>query len=194
MGDPTHLDFQHNTNAAQFSGRPALKPQRVQAPRVQAQRVPVQRAQIPQAQPQVSQPATPHNGNAVPACADCAGLNPFINPADSSHAQLFAQSQIPQQPSATAFRQPASTFVPQQQSFVPQQSFQPQQSSQPQQTFQPQQSFQPQQQQPIQPAFLQQPAQHPAFRQSRQQQAPAQPQGQLNLNRFESGFNFDFSS
>merc|ERR1711881_294174 len=158
MGDPTHLDFQHNTNAAQFSGRPALQPQRVQAPRVQAQRVPVQRAQIPQAQPQVSQPATPHNGNAVPACADCAGLNPFINPADSSHAQLFAQSQIPQQSS------------------------------------QPQQSFQPQQQQPIQPAFLQQPAQQPAFRQSRQQQAPAQPQGQLNLNRFESGFNFDFSS
>merc|ERR1719153_931423 len=119
--DPTHLNFQHNTNAAQFSGRPVAQPQRVQPQQVQPQRAPVQRAQIPRAQPQVAQPAAPHNGNAVPACADCAGLNPFINPADSSHAQLFAQSQQPaapsfRQPAQPSFRQPASTFVPQQQS------------------------------------------------------------------------------
>merc|ERR1719320_1612429 len=60
--DPTHLNFQHNTNAAQFSGRPVAQPQRVQPQQVQPQRVPVQRAQIPRAQPQAAQPTAPHNG------------------------------------------------------------------------------------------------------------------------------------
>merc|ERR1712128_98077 len=185
--DPTHLNFQVNTNAAQFQAPQApqaraRQQQFQQAPvrQQQFQQAPVQRQQFAPARP-AQQAAPVPSASSVPNCADCAGINPFINPADSSHAQLFAQSQIPQQPAAPAFRQPAtpsfrqpaSTFVPQQQSF---------------------------QQQPIQPAFLQQqqPAQ-PTFRQP-QQPAPAQaapsnfPQGQLNLNRFESGFNFDFSS
>merc|ERR1712088_477303 len=89
--DPSHLDFQTNVNAAQFRPR--------QAPRQQFQQAPVQRQQ-----------ETIPNPSSVPACANCAGVNPFINPADSSHAQLFSA-----QPAAQpAFTQPASTFVPQQ--------------------------------------------------------------------------------
>jgi hypothetical protein len=119
-------------------------------------------------------------------------VNPFINPADSSHAQLFSA-----QPAAQpAFTQPASTFVPQQ-------------PQQPNPAFQFQQRTQAQQQ-PIQPAFQQQTQQtfrqptQQTFRQPAQQtfRQPAQPeasslndfQGQLSLNRFDTGFNFDFSS
>merc|ERR1712157_318697 len=88
----------------------------------------------------------------VPACANCEGVNPFINPADSSHSQLFTSQQ--QQPLQPAFatqqqsaRQPASTFIPQQQQPA---------------------------QQPLQPAFS-----SPTFRQP-QQQPPTfrQPQQQ----------------
>merc|ERR1712152_77526 len=112
----------------------------------------------------------------VPACANCQGVNPFINPADSSHAQLFSA----QQPAAPAFRQPASTFQTQQQPLQP--AFATQTFQQPQQTFrQPQQTFrQPQQ----------------TFRQPQQTQPSTLNdfQGQLSLNRFDTGFNFDFSS
>merc|ERR1711902_52264 len=112
------------------------------------------------------------------------GVNPFINPADSSHAQLFSA----QQPAAPAFRQPASTFQAQQQQ--PNPAFQFQQRSQ---------------QQPPQPAFATQTFQQPqqTFRQPQQtfrQPQQTQPsslndfQGQLSLNRFDTGFNFDFSS
>merc|ERR1712066_205225 len=140
--------------------------------RQQFQQAPVQRQQFQQAP--VQQHTIP-NPSSVPACANCAGVNPFLNPADS---------------------QPASTFVPQQ-------------PQQPNPAFQFQQRTQ-SQQQPLQPAF-QQPAQQtfrqPAqqtFRQPAQQtfRQPAQPaqsslndfQGQLSLNRFDTGFNFDFSS
>merc|ERR1712088_1185263 len=151
--DPSHLDFQTNVNAAQFRPRPA--------PRQQFQQAPVQRQQ-----------ETIPNPSSVPACANCAGVNPFLNPADSSHAELFSS-----QPAAPAFSQPASTFVPQQ-------------PQQPNPAFQFQQRTQ-SQQQPLQPAF-QQPSQQ-TFRQPSQQtfRQPAQPaqsslndfQGQLSLNR-----------
>merc|ERR1712152_75953 len=112
----------------------------------------------------------------VPACANCQGVNPFINPADSSHAQLFSA----QQPAAPAFRQPASTFQTQQQQ--PNPAFQFQQRSQAQQ-------------QPLQPAFatqtFQQPQAAPAqqtFRQPVQANTLNDFQGQLSLNRFDTGF------
>jgi len=94
--------------------------------------------------------------NSVPACADCAGVNPFVNPFDASHQQagLLAGHQA-----GVQFRAPAQ-----------------QQQQQPR--------FQPAQ--PVQKAF------------SFQTTTPAPrnffPPGQLSLNRFESGFNFDFSS
>merc|ERR1712226_1444506 len=146
--DPSHLDFQTNVNAAQFQPRPAQAP----VQRQQFQQAPVQRQE------------TIPNPSSVPACANCAGVNPFINPADSSHAQLFSSQQLA----------PASTFVPQ--------------PSAP--------AFQPQQ--PLQPAFA-----TPSPQQSVRQPVRAQLsspntlndfQGQLSLNRFDTGFNFDFSS
>jgi len=214
--DPTHLNFEENTNAAQFSGRqtaPRPAP-RQPAPRPAARPAPRPAPQFRPEQARQSAPAAPVS---VPACADCSGVNPFINPADSSHLQLFNQQQ--QQAAAPAFRPqqpaagtlPASTFLPQQQqTFQPQQQFfQPQQQSfQPQQqSFQPQQFFQQPQQQtfqqqspsfqfqqpsaqpaPLQPAFLQQPSQpaQPA-QQFRTNQQLNSFQGQLNLNRFQSG-------
>ena len=84
-------------------------------------------------------------------------MNPFINPADSSHTQLFSSQQTV----------PASTFVPQ--NTAP--------------------AFQAQQ--PLQPAFA-----NPSPRQTVRAQANTLNdfQGQLSLNRFDTGFNFDFSS
>merc|ERR1712226_547153 len=95
--DPSHLDFQTNVNAAQFQPRPAQAP----VQRQQFQQAPVQRQQFQQAP--VQRQETIPNPSSVPACANCAGVNPFINPADSSHAQLFSSQQLA----------PASTFVPQ---------------------------------------------------------------------------------
>merc|ERR1711971_448749 len=105
--DPSHLDFQTNINAAQFRPRqPAqeiprqqVQPAPVQqfqpAPvqRQQFQSAPVQRQQFQPAPVQRQQSSLP-SAASVPACANCAGVNPFINPADSSHAQ---QPQPPQQ-------------------------------------------------------------------------------------------------
>merc|ERR1711971_349918 len=145
--------------------------------RQQFQPAPVQRQQFQPAPVQRQQSSLP-SAASVPACANCAGVNPFINPADSSHAQLFSA----QQPAA----QPA--FQPQP----------PQQQQQPTPAFQFQQRSQQAQQQPLQPAFA-----TPTFRQPQQtfrQPAQTQPttlndfQGQLSLNRFDTGFNFDFSS
>merc|ERR1712029_1111175 len=228
--DSSHLNFQLNTNAAQFQsqGQAAPRQQVVQQqPRQQfAQQQP--RQQFVQQQPrqqfveQARQQFAPQprqqqqvvpNPNSVPACANCEGVNPFINPADSSHSQLFtSRQQQPLQPAfstqqqqpASTFRQPASTFIPQQQ--------QPAQQTPPNPSFSFQQRTQTQtQQQTIQPAFS-----TPTFRQPQQQQPsfrqPQQPppsfrqpqeqspntlnnfQGNLNLNRFDTGFNFDFSS
>merc|ERR1712172_484226 len=183
--DPSHLDFQTNINAAQF--RPRQPAQEIPRQRQQVQTAPVQRQQFQPApvQRQQFQPAPVQrqqsslpSAASVPACANCAGVNPFINPADSSHAQLFPA----QQPAA----QPA--FQPQP----------PQQQQQPTPAFQFQQRSQQAQQQPLQPAFA-----TPTFRQPQQtfrQPAQTQPttlndfQGQLSLNRFDTGFNFDFSS
>merc|ERR550532_3295280 len=171
--DPTHLDFQTNVNAAQFRPRPAPRQQSVQ--RQQFQQAPVQRQQFQQAPVQQQTIPSP---SSVPACANCAGVNPFLNPADSSHAQLFSSQSVPQQSVA-----PASTFVAQQ----PTPAFQFQQRTQAQQ-------------QPLQPAFatptFQQPQAAPAqqtFRQPVQANTLNDFQGQLSLNRFDTGFNFDFS-
>ena len=175
--DPTHRDFQVNTNAAQFRPQPQVEQQqfRQQQPRQQQQ--------------QQQQTFSIPDASSVPACANCDGINPFINPADSSHNQLFSS-----QPAAPAFRQPASTFTPQQQQ-------QQQQAPNPSFSFQQRTEVQ---QQPIQPAFsspsFRQPQQLPPSFQQPQQQHQQQPtqlnnfQGNLNLNRFDTGFNFDFSS
>merc|ERR1711910_217770 len=182
--DPSHLDFQTNVNAAQFRPRPAPRQQAVQ--RQQFQQAPVQRQQFQQApvqrqqfQQAPAQQQTIPSPSSVPACANCAGVNPFLNPADSSHAQLFSSQSVPQQSVA-----PASTFVAQQ----PNPAFQFQQRTQAQQ-------------QPLQPAFatptFQQPQAAPAqqtFRQPVQANTLNDFQGQLSLNRFDTGFNFDFSS
>merc|ERR1712048_1022285 len=185
----------------QFQSAPV---QRQSAPvqRQQFQSAPVQRQSAPVQQFQQSPLPS---AASVPACANCRGVNPFINPAASSHAELFsAQQQPAAQP---AFRQPASTFLPQQpQQQHPNPAFQFQQRSQAQQ-------------QPLQPAFATQTFNQPqqtfsqpqeTFRQPQQtfrqpQQTFRQPQqtqpatlndfqGQLSLNRFDTGFNFDFSS
>merc|ERR1712223_1751692 len=147
------------------------------------QSAPVQRQQQFQSAPVQRQQSSLPSAASVPACANCQGVNPFINPADSSHAQLFSA----QQPAA----QPA---------FQPQQS----QLQQPNPAFQFQQRSQQPQQQPLQPAFATQTFQQPqqTFRQPQKtfrQPQHTQPsslndfQGQLSLNRFDTGFNFDFS-
>lgn len=111
--DPTHRDFAFNKNAIEFEPKNPV----VQAPQLGA--------------------------NLVPNCANCAGVNPFINPFDASHqAGLLAGHQ--------------AGFVPQQQP-----------------TFR----------QPIPVTTTTTPTPTRFF-----------PPGQLKLNRFETGFNFDFQS
>jgi len=90
-------------------------------------------------------PASQLNSNAVPNCANCAGVNPFINPFDQSHqagghlaghlAGHQAGYQTQYQPAQNTYQQP--TTPPPKRYFPP---------------------------------------------------------GQLKLNRFETGFNFDFAS
>merc|ERR1712088_717553 len=87
--DPSHLDFQTNINAAQF--RPRQPTQVIPRQRQQFQPAPVQRQQV-QPAPVQRQQGLP-SASSVPACANCQGVNPFINPADSSHAQLFSAQQ-----------------------------------------------------------------------------------------------------
>merc|ERR1712088_397481 len=152
--DPSHLDFQTNINAAQF--RPRQPTQEIPRQRQQFQPAPVQRQQFQPAPVQRPQASLP-SASSVPACANCQGVNPFINPADSSHAQLFSV----QQPAA----QPA---------FLPGQT----QQQQPNPAFQFQQRTQPAQQQPLQPAFATQTFQQPqqTFRQPQQTFQQQQPQ------------------
>merc|ERR1719278_2400467 len=167
--DPSHLDFQTNINAAQFRPRqptqeiPRQRQQFQPAPvqRQQFQPAPVQRQQVQPAPVQRPQASLP-SASSVPACANCQGVNPFINPADSSHAQLFSAQQPAAQP----------TFLPGQT-----------QQQQPDSAFQFQQRTQPAQQQPLQPAFATQTFQQPqqTFRQPQQtfqqpQQTFRQPQ------------------
>merc|ERR1712088_21567 len=183
--DPSHLDFQRNVNAAEFRPRQPIQEiprqrqqfqpapvQRQSAPvqRQQFQPAPVQRQPAPVQRQQFQQSSLP-SAASVPACANCQGVNPFINPADSSHAQLFSA----QQPAA----QPA---------FLPGQT----QQQQPNPAFQFQQRTQPAQQQPLQPAFATQTFRQPqqTFRQPQQNQPSTLNdfQGQLSLNRFDTGF------
>jgi len=177
--DPTHLDLKFNTNAAQFAGYK-------QSGQTRGQSQPRQQASFPSAA-------------SVPNCADCGGVNPFINPADFSHQEMFRQqnianSQSARQPVPQSFQSDQQSFQPVQQSFQPaQQSFQPaQQSFQPaKQSFQPaQQSFQPAQQsfqtpqqsfQSSQQSF--QPAQQ-SFKSSQQSFQLSQP----NLQSAQQGF------
>ena len=115
--DPTHRDFAFNRNGADFEPKTGRVP------------------------------TAPHAASLVPDCADCAGVNPFVNPFDASHGGLLAGHQ--------------AGFIPQQ---------------------------------PAQPAFnVQQPTLN--FRTTTPTPATRQfPPGQLKLNRFETGFNFDFES
>merc|ERR1712048_1175990 len=155
--DPSHLDFQRNINAAEF--RPRQPTQEVPRQGQQFQSAPVQRQSAPVQQFQQSPLPS---AASVPACANCQGVNPFINPADSSHAELFsAQQQPAAQP---AFRQPASTFLPQ-----------PPQQQQPNPAFQFQQRSQAQQQ-PLQPAFATQTFNQPQQTFSQPQETFRQPQ------------------
>jgi len=119
--DPTHRDFAFNKNGAEFE------------PKTQSA--------------QFAQPAQ-LSGSLVPDCADCAGVNPFVNPFDASHGGLLAGHLAGQQ---------AGQFVP----AAPQQIPRPRQLAQPVSTPTPARFF---------------------------------PPGQLKLNRFENGFNFDFES
>jgi len=96
-------------------------------------------------------PAQQNFVNAVPPCADCAGVNPFVNPFDASHQQAGLLA------GHLAGVQTVQRQQPRQQ--VRQQVL------------------------PVQPV------------QATTQTAPRFfPPGNLKLNRFESGFNFDFSS
>merc|ERR1712098_167890 len=152
--------------SVQQAVRPAFQPQQVANPAFQAQQA-VQPAIQPTTQIQRKQPqqfVSSRFANSVPACANCNGLNPFINPADPSHSALFKQQSFqPSQQPASTFSiqqpiQPAYLQQPQQQNlqsqqfqtrqpqFQQQQQFQPQQRFQPHQQFQPQQQFQPKQQ------------------------------------------------
>jgi len=98
--DPTHRNFQFNSNAARF------------APAQQA----VNNQQF--------------NSAVVPPCADCAGVNPFVNPFDASHQQagLLAGHQAgvqqqrfvqPQQPAALPAFLPAATTTEAPRRFFP---------------------------------------------------------------------------
>merc|ERR1712025_1311110 len=185
--DPTHLNFQVNTNAAQFNGGQVQAAQQVPAQARQPV-FPRARQQLPRAQQQFQTPSI----NNVPACADCQGFNPFINPADFSHQQ----QQFPKQ--QTGFASSAQQFPNNQFSVQPQQNIQQvsaqgsnaimpaflQQSAKPRVNLQQRQFRQSQQFQPAQAVPVQ----------SQQFQSPQTNPGQLSLNRFQNGFNFDFTA
>jgi len=85
--DPTHRNFQHNVNGANFAPQNSNNGQ-----------------------------VSNNFLASVPACANCAGVNPFINPFDASHQggllaghQAGVQQPAPQQP---AFRQPVQPAQP----------------------------------------------------------------------------------
>merc|ERR1711936_47219 len=141
--DPTHRNLQFNVNGANFAPANGIRSNQF------------------------------HSASAVPNCANCAGVNPFINPFDASHQQGFAPAAPVQQ---ARFAAPAQQFNP---AFT--------QQAQPTFAQQPQQAF-------AQQTFTQQPQQ--SFNLVPTTEAPRHffPPGQLQLNRFENGFNFDFSS
>jgi hypothetical protein len=124
--DPTHRDFAFNKNGAEFQPKNPAAPQ-------------------PQATP------AQFNAAAVPNCADCAGVNPFINPFDASHQQggLLAGHQAGFINVPAPRRQPVQPVAPLVTRPVPTA--------------------------PVQPVV---------------QDFP----GQIKINRFETGFNFDFEA
>jgi len=138
--DPTHRNFQYNSNAANFDPNNPITKQLA----------------------------------AVPDCAGCAGVNPFINPFDSSHqagALAGHQAGFRAAAPAPATRFQASRFADYDGSFAA----------------------------PVQQAVPRAPVQQaaPAFRNNQfATQAPKRffPPGKLDLNRYENGFSFDFSS
>jgi len=119
--DPTHRDFAFNKNGADFEPAQPARPAQV--------------------------PAGVLSGSSVPDCADCAGVNPFVNPFDASHGGHLAGQLAGHQ---------AGFVVPQQVRQVP-----------------------------VIVATTPAPT-DAALR--------FFPPGQLKLNRFETGFNFDFQS
>lgn len=114
------------------------------------------------------------SASVVPNCADCAGVNPFINPFDKSHAQVQHLLGVAQ-PRTNAAGQLAGHLAGHQAGFRPK------------------------------PVSKAQPLPRPAVRKLADQSPLRQttvapiikhffPPGQLKLNRFETGFNFDFES
>ena len=131
----------------------------------------------------------------VPKCANCAGINPFVNPADPTHngrPDFIARKKGPNGLAGFGGGQPA--FRPQQQQQqVGQQVGQARSvySTVQQQALVPQQpSYRPQQQQQVVAGSYQTNYNTQQVQQNNRQF----PKGKLNLNRFDTGFNFDFSS
>jgi len=119
--DPTHRDFAFNKNGAQFEPK------------------------------NPAGPLNPLSASLVPNCANCAGVNPFINPFDASHqGGLLAGHLAGHQ---AGFR------------------------------------AQPQPQQPARQAVI-----VPRIQSTTPTPTRFFPPGKLQLNRFETGFNFDFES
>jgi hypothetical protein len=112
------------------------------------------------------------DGSFVPPCAGCEGLNPFVNPFDQSHQNAgFLAGQL----AGVQAQQPARRPLP-----IANARPTGRVVSQPQQ-----------------PAFQTQQALLNTLPQQQQQAAAPQrvfPPGQIQLNRFETGFNFDFQS
>lgn len=115
--------------------------------------------------PKGSVPAGSFNGNLVPNCADCSGVNPFVNPFDASHTQ--AGLLAGQQAFTSAQNAPRAVAPP---------------------------APRPQQQQQFVPVQQQQQQQVPVVRETTTTHPRFFPPGELKLNRFETGFNFDFQS
>jgi len=116
------------------------------------------------------------SASVVPNCADCAGVNPFINPFDKSHSQVQHLLGAVPAPRANA-GQLAGHLAGHQAGFRPNPK----------------------------PVSAAQPLPRPAVRKLADQSPLRQstvapivknffPPGQLKLNRFETGFNFDFES
>merc|ERR1719367_824797 len=137
------------------------------------------------------------SSSVVPDCADCAGVNPFINPFDKSHAQVqHLLGQIPQ-PAQPAFRaQPAAAGQLAGHLAGHQAGFQVDSRAASLPTALPARP---------KPVSAAQPLPRPAVRRLSDQSPLRQttvapiiknffPPGQLKLNRFETGFNFDFES
>jgi len=128
--DPTHSNLNVNKHAAEFSQSHGTPQQTTiqQQPRRRQQAFPQLRkgqqqtfhqhkqqfqqqrnpAAFPQQQTQrqsIKRNQGPPPASSVPACADCDGLNPFINPADFSHLQGYQQTQQPLTQQRQTYRQ-----------------------------------------------------------------------------------------